>query len=105
MKIINPATEELVRELTEDNKPSIDKKFAGLRNAQSLWSRIGLSKRVEVIQRFSKLLERDLENLAAILTSEVGKPLQQSRNEVNGARTRIAWLSENAEKYFFENWG
>jgi len=104
MKIINPATEELVRELTEDNKPSIDKKFAGLRNAQSLWSRIGLSKRVEVIQRFSKLLERDLENLAAILTSEVGKPLQQSRNEVNGARTRIAWLSENAEKYLSEEW-
>ncbi len=34
-----------------------------------------------------------------MLTSEVGKPLQQSRNELNGAITRIKWLTENAEKY------
>ena len=33
------------------------------------------------------------------MTSEVGKPLQQSRNEVNGAQTRIKWLVDNAEKY------
>lgn len=25
--------------------------------------------------------------------------MQQSRNEINGARTRIKWLTENAEKY------
>jgi acyl-CoA reductase-like NAD-dependent aldehyde dehydrogenase len=29
----------------------------------------------------------------------VGKPLQQSRNEINGAINRIKWLTENAEKY------
>jgi acyl-CoA reductase-like NAD-dependent aldehyde dehydrogenase len=29
----------------------------------------------------------------------VGKPLQQSRNEVNGARARIKWLTENATGY------
>jgi acyl-CoA reductase-like NAD-dependent aldehyde dehydrogenase len=37
--------------------------------------------------------------LAAVLTSEVGKPLQQSRNEIAGACTRIKWLTENAGKY------
>jgi acyl-CoA reductase-like NAD-dependent aldehyde dehydrogenase len=34
-----------------------------------------------------------------VLTQEVGKPLQQSRNEINGAIVRISWLTENAEKY------
>jgi acyl-CoA reductase-like NAD-dependent aldehyde dehydrogenase len=33
------------------------------------------------------------------LTNEVGKPLQQSRNENNGAISRITWLTKNAEKY------
>ena len=37
-----------------------------------------------------------------MLTNEVGKPLQQSRNEINGARTRIKWLAENAAKYLSE---
>jgi acyl-CoA reductase-like NAD-dependent aldehyde dehydrogenase len=44
-------------------------------------------------------LEKSVEALASILTSEIGKPLQQSRNEINGARGRIKWLTDNAEKY------
>ena len=70
-----------------------------LRAAQSDWSRRPLTERVKIIKQFSSLLEENIESLAAILTSEVGKPLQQSRNEVNGARARIKWLTENAEKY------
>jgi acyl-CoA reductase-like NAD-dependent aldehyde dehydrogenase len=93
-----------VREIAEDDKQSIDKKFSRLRGSQSAWQKINLSKRIDIIKQFSKLLERDIEKLAAILTSEVGKPLQQSRNEVNGARTRIAWLADNAEKYLSDEW-
>ncbi len=44
-------------------------------------------------------MQARIETLASILTSEVGKPLQQSRNEINGGRARIKWLTENAEKY------
>src|SRR5205814_6622292 len=39
------------------------------------------------------------ERLAQVLSQEVGKPLQQSRNEIKGARGRIKWLGENANKY------
>ena len=58
-----------------------------------------VAERVQVLTIFSDLLEKNIEQLAATLTSEVGKPLQQSRNEVNGARTRIKWMTGNAEKY------
>jgi acyl-CoA reductase-like NAD-dependent aldehyde dehydrogenase len=51
------------------------------------------------LRKFSDLLEKNIEHLAVTLTTEVGKPLQQSRNEINGARARIKWLTENAEKY------
>jgi acyl-CoA reductase-like NAD-dependent aldehyde dehydrogenase len=44
-------------------------------------------------------LETGTERLAAILTSEVGKPLQQSQHEINGARARIQWLTDNAVNY------
>jgi acyl-CoA reductase-like NAD-dependent aldehyde dehydrogenase len=99
MKIINPVTEEIIKEIAEDNGKTIENKFQLLRVAQSEWSERPLAERVKIIQQFSSLLEENIESLAAILTSEVGKPLQQSRNEVNGARTRIKWLTENAEKY------
>ncbi|HEX7458699.1 MAG TPA: aldehyde dehydrogenase family protein [Ginsengibacter sp.] len=99
MKIINPATEELITEIEADTKDSIEKKFQSLQAAQPRWQKISLAERIKVLQKFSLLLKENIEQLALTLTNEVGKPLQQSRNEINGAINRIKWLTENAEKY------
>ena len=99
MQIINPATEELIRELEEDTQESLGKKIQELHAAQPAWRSLPLAMRIQVIHAYSSLLEKNIEHLANILTSEMGKPLQQSRNEINGARSRIQWLAENAEKY------
>ena len=99
MKIINPATEELIKEIEEDSKESIEKKFELLHTAQPVWQKVPLKERIKVLRNFQILLKENIEQLAATLTSEVGKPLQQSRNEINGAIARIKWLTDNAEKY------
>lgn len=99
MKIVNPATEEVIRELQEDMNASVKQKWEQLKAAQPVWHQVALKDRIQVLQNFSDLLARDIEALAAVLTSEVGKPLQQARNEVNGARARIQWLTKNAETY------
>ena len=99
MQIINPATEEFIRDLEEDTHESLEKKICELRAAQPDWRSVPLVRRIQVVRAYSSLLEKNIEHLASILTSEMGKPLQQSRNEVNGARSRIHWLAENAEKY------
>src|ERR1700712_1628504 len=99
MQIINPATEEIIREIGEDTRESVAKKFESLRSAQPAWQEISLTERIEILKQFSGLLQKNKEPLAIILTTEVGKPLQQSRNEINGAVARIQWLTQNAEKY------
>lgn len=99
MQIINPATEEIIAEIQEDTVDTSTIKFQQLHLAQPSWQIIPISQRVKILNQFSLLLEENKEYLASVLTSEVGKPLQQSRNEINGARTRIKWLTENAEKY------
>lgn len=104
MKIINPATEEPIKDIPEDDAASLQEKFNRLKKAKAEWYAVPLKKRVEVLVQFSSLLEKNIESLASVLTSEVGKPLQQSRNEVNGARARIKWLTENAEKYLTDEW-
>jgi acyl-CoA reductase-like NAD-dependent aldehyde dehydrogenase len=99
MQIINPATEEVIRDIEEDSKESIAKKFESLQLAQPAWQKVLLAERIEILKQFSVLLNKNIEHLALTLTDEVGKPLQQSRNEINGAVNRIKWLTENAEKY------
>ncbi len=99
MKIVNPATEEIIKDLPEDTSASVNLKYEQLKTAQLSWHQVDLKDRIQIVQKFSDLLARDIEALAAVLTSEVGKPLQQARNEVNGARARIQWLTKNAETY------
>jgi acyl-CoA reductase-like NAD-dependent aldehyde dehydrogenase/gamma-glutamyl-gamma-aminobutyrate hydrolase PuuD len=99
LPVINPATGEEIALLNEDTEESQKKKFGFLKGAQPAWGKRPLTERVEVLKIFSELLEKNTERLAAILTSEVGKPLQQSRNEINGARARIQWLTANAANY------
>jgi acyl-CoA reductase-like NAD-dependent aldehyde dehydrogenase len=99
MKIINPATEEIISDLQEDTNESLKTKFQKLQIGQLTWQTVPLAERIGILSNFSNLLEKHIDRLASVLTTEVGKPLQQSRNEINGARTRIKWLTSNAGKY------
>src|SRR6185437_9051990 len=99
MKIVNPATEEQIGEIKEDSQESLTRKLDLLRSAQPAWQKVPVLERARVMTRFAELLKEHIGQLADVLTSEMGKPLQQSRNEVNGAITRMKWLTDHAHQY------
>ncbi len=104
MNIVNPATQEIITTVSVDDQKTIANKLTSLREGQKQWAKVSLSERVAIIRRFAVLLQTHLETCASVLTSEVGKPLQQSKNEVNGACARIEWLTANAEQSLKEEW-
>ena len=99
MNIINPATEELITQVDADNAETLTLKFKRLQSAQSAWAAREVEERSAILLRFVDLLKQNIEPLAAILTAEMGKPLQQSRNEINGASGKATWLAEHAPTY------
>ena len=98
MKIINPYTQEVISEVTTDSKETIELKFKKAKLAQTVWSETSIDERLECIKKFSELMDQNKESLAKILTSEMGKPLQESINEINGARGRIQFFIENTKE-------
>ena len=104
MTIINPATQEIIQEITEDTKEIIAEKFANLKAGQPAWAAKTVQQRIDIIQKFYELLDEEKDELAKTLTAEMGKPLQQSYNEINGARSRIKYFIDNAAKYLAEEW-
>ncbi|HEY4874938.1 MAG TPA: aldehyde dehydrogenase family protein, partial [Puia sp.] len=104
VEIINPATEEIIEIINEDDAETIAKKFELLKNAQPSWASTSVKKRVECIKKFVVLLDERKDELAKTLTSEMGKPLQQSYNELNGAKTKIQFFIDNSEKWLEEEW-
>ena len=99
MLIINPATGDTIRDVADDTPETVRRKFQNLRTGQSGWASVSLAARVNAMARFSALLDAYRDKLAADLTAEMGKPLSQARNEIAGARARITWITENAEKF------
>ncbi|HVY73362.1 MAG TPA: aldehyde dehydrogenase family protein [Puia sp.] len=104
MKIINPATEEPIQEVGTDTSVSLRRKFEALRSAKPNWYAQPLQSRIGILRRFAEALEKNKDRLAGVLSAEMGKPLQQSKNEVTGAIKRIQWLADNAEQYLSEEW-
>ncbi|MBX7182325.1 MAG: aldehyde dehydrogenase family protein [Bacteroidia bacterium] len=104
MKLVNPSTEAILKEVIEDTTSGIEAKFKLLKSFQPNWKGTPIQERISIIQKFYDLLELEKESLANDLSSEVGKPVWQSLNEVNGAKARIKFFIENSEKYLAEEW-
>jgi len=110
LQITNPATGKIIHEVPADDAASIAMKADTARAAQPRWAATPLDERVAAMRRFRALLVDELEPLATTLTREVGKPLVQSRNEVNGLLPRIDFFIEQlhpaiADEHVFHGGG
>lgn len=98
LQVVNPATEEVIRELDEDTPATIRAKAWAAREAQPGWAARPVAERVECARRFGERLNGERERLARTLTSEMGKPLAQSRNELSAMAARIGYFVEQTER-------
>ncbi len=96
MKITNPATGEAIADIEEDRGSAVRKKYALARGAQADWASLPLKKRLDAIRAFRERVVTSLETLAHTLTLEVGKPIRQSRNELNGFLPRLDFFLAEA---------
>jgi acyl-CoA reductase-like NAD-dependent aldehyde dehydrogenase len=97
LTIHNPATGEKLTDIAADSAASVATKAAAARDAQSGWAATPIAERVAAIRRFRALVMAETETLARTLTQEVGKPIGQARNELNGLLPRIDFFVDNAE--------
>ncbi|MDB6094598.1 MAG: aldehyde dehydrogenase [Verrucomicrobia bacterium] len=96
LKIVNPADGRVFASLPCDDRAAVRDKYRAARTAQTAWAGQPLAERLAVIARFRALLVRDAEELARLLTREMGKPIAQSRNELKGVLGRIDFFLAEA---------
>jgi malonate-semialdehyde dehydrogenase (acetylating)/methylmalonate-semialdehyde dehydrogenase len=80
--VFNPATGEVARRVPLDGTAELEQAVAAAAAAFPEWSSLPPLRRARVLFRFRDLLERNTERLAALLTSEHGKVLEDARGEV-----------------------
>jgi acyl-CoA reductase-like NAD-dependent aldehyde dehydrogenase len=94
LPIHNPATGALLAELNADDAASAAAKAAAARAAQPAWAAVPLAEKLAMVQRFRASVVAELDALAHTLTLEMGKPISQARNELNGLLPRIDFFVE-----------
>ena len=98
LKVTNPANGETIATLAADDAKAVRAKYARARTAQPNWAAVPLRRKLDAIARFREGVVAESEALARILTSEVGKPIAQARNELKGVLPRIDFfLAETAK--------
>jgi acyl-CoA reductase-like NAD-dependent aldehyde dehydrogenase len=95
LKVVNPATEEVLAELPEDTTSTLGQKATAAHAAQPAWAKISLEQRLAMVRRFGDLLQSRRDSLAQTLTAEVGKPIRQSRNELAAMQARIDFFLQH----------
>lgn len=94
MKVVNPANGEVAGEFPEATAQDVARQVERARAAQPAWADLGFVERAASIRRLRELLVERREDLARTLTSEVGKPIAQARNEVKGTLSRLDFFLE-----------
>ena len=98
MKIFNPATNAVIAEVQDDGPAAVRRKYQRARTAQPAWAATPIKTRLGAIAGFRERVVAERETLARTLTQEVGKPIRQSRNELNGLLPRLDFFLAEAER-------
>ncbi|MDQ0332907.1 succinate-semialdehyde dehydrogenase/glutarate-semialdehyde dehydrogenase [Mesorhizobium sp. YL-MeA3-2017] len=101
-QVFNPSTGELLADLpdmdVEQTKAAIDRAYA----AQVKWAALTARDRSDTLWRWHQLILDHTNDLAAILTAEMGKPLPEAISEVLHAAAYLQWYAEEANRIYGE---
>lgn len=84
MPVINPATEQVLAQCPRASKAQLDQAVAAAKAAFPGWAATPIEKRRALIVRMAETIETNAAELARLLTSEQGKPLDDATGEVMG---------------------
>src|SRR5690606_19246807 len=81
-KSINPTTEELLEVFETDSESRLQEGLQRAEQGVQNWSRFSVQERAKYLPLLKSQLLAEIETLAELITLEMGKPLSQSRAEI-----------------------
>ncbi|MUZ74762.1 succinate-semialdehyde dehydrogenase [Agrobacterium vitis] len=98
----NPSTGELLAQLPDmqaaDVVIAIDRADA----AREHWAALTARERSDILWKWQQLIVNHSDDLAAILTCEMGKPVAEAKSEIAHAAAYIKWYAEEANRVYGE---
>ncbi len=98
IKTINPTTEEVIKEFEISDKKTVFRSVKKAEMAFTEWKKIDISEREQIIKKFSGLLGKKKDEIAELISKEVGKNMTESESEIEGSLDNINWFISEVRK-------
>lgn len=102
LEVTNPATDEVIAVVPKMGAAETRRAIEAARVAQKLWKRRPAKERSNILRKWFTLIMENQEDLAQIITAEMGKPLTEARGEIAYGASYIEWYAEEAKRVYGE---
>ena len=99
IETINPATGKVIASYDNESPEIVSKRVKAARDAFAGWKKRDLSERTELMRRLGRVMRKNREDYARVITEEMGKPIRQSLAEVEKCAWVCDYYAEHAEVF------
>lgn len=96
---IDPSNGKKIASYTVHNDKKVTAALANAQDCYSSWSRLSFDKRAKVLRNIARQLRKEKEDLAILCTHEMGKPLQQGREEIEKCATTLEYYAAKGAEF------
>jgi succinate-semialdehyde dehydrogenase / glutarate-semialdehyde dehydrogenase len=101
---VNPLTGQKIRSWKCHGENDISQALINAEEAFTKWQRESFEERSAMFRRLSEILRKNQHKYSLVITQEMGKPIAQSRDEIEKCAYVCDYYALNAERYLsFEN--
>jgi len=100
LDVTNPATGEVIAKVASCGTAETRRAIEAAEAAQVNWRQTTVKVRSAILRRWFDLMMEAQEDLAQILTAEMGKPLAEARGEIAYGASYIEWFAEESKRAY-----
>lgn len=100
IEVVNPVTGKVVGKVAAAGRAELDSAVAAAEAGFKVWSATSAYERSKIIRRAAQLLRDRVEQIAAVLTTDEGKPLSEARLEVASCADLLDWFAEEGRRTY-----
>ncbi|MEO1192396.1 MAG: NAD-dependent succinate-semialdehyde dehydrogenase [Pseudomonadota bacterium] len=100
--VTDPATGELLAEVPRMGRAETERAIEAAQKAFAGWSTSPASTRAAFLHRWAAAMREESESLARLMTQEQGKPIAESRVEIEYAASFLDWFAEEGRRLYGE---
>lgn len=96
----NPATGKVIKEVRINSQEEIYHAIKIGHDSFEKWKKVNAHERSRLLTNWARIIQEHKDEIAEIMTLENGKPLSESRGEVDYATSYIDWYAEEAKRIY-----